>query len=293
MTPLRLRVTEDMQVRNLSPRTQSTYLLPVSLFARYFGQSPHLLGAEQIRDYQVFLATEKMLAPGSIGTAVCALRFLYRVALGKSWDIEEILPAPRQPHKLPVVPSPEEVLQFLDCVAGILHHAILTVCYAAGLRISEAISLRPTDIDSGRMVVRVDQGKGRKDRYVMLSPRLLETLRDYWRRTRPAGREWLFPGRIPGRHISRGAVNRACRTALRRSGIPKALTPHSLRHAFAVHLLESGVDVRTIQLLLGHRSLSTTARYLQVACSRVCSATSPLDLLPRPQPAAEASPTDR
>ena len=227
MTPLRLRMTEDMLVRNLSPRTQSTYLLQVSLFARHFGQSPHLLGPEQIRDYQVFLATDKQLAPGSIGTAVSALRFLYRVTLKKSWDIEEVLPTPRQPHKLPVVPSPEEVLQLLDCVAGILHHAILTVCYAAGLRISEAISLRPTDIDSGRMVVRVDQGKGRKDRYVMLSPRLLETLRDYWRRTRPAGRDWLFPGLIPGRHLSRGAVNRACRAALRRSGIPKPLTPHN------------------------------------------------------------------
>ena len=217
-------MTEDMQVRNLSPRTQSTYLLQVSLFARHFGKPPHLFGPEQIRDYQLFLATEKKLAPGSIGIAVSALRFLYRVTLKKAWDIEEVLPAPRPPHKLPVVARPEEVLHFLGCVAGVRHRAILTACYAAGLRISEAVSLRPTDIDSRRMVARVDQGKGRKDRYVMLSPRLLEILRDYWWRTRPAG-GWPFPGLIPGQHFGRGAVSKASRAALRRSGIPKPLTP--------------------------------------------------------------------
>ena len=292
MTPLRQRMAEDMAVRNLSPCTQSSYIQQVLQFARHFGRSPALLGPEQIRDYQVFLATERKLAPGSIGIAVSALRFLYRVTLRKHWDIPEVLPAPRQPHKLPVVPSPEEVLQFLDCVARTQHRAILTTCYAAGLRISEAVSLRPADIDSARMVIRVEQGKGRKDRYVMLSPRLLEILRDYWRRTRPEG-EWLFPGLMPGSHLTRYAVNAACAKALRLSGIPKPITPHALRHGFAVHLLESGVDVRTIQLLLGHRSLATTARYLQVACSKVCSATSPLDLLPRPQPAGAEPRKDR
>ena len=188
MTPLRQRMTEDMRVRNLSPRTQATYVQQVSLLARHFGQSPHLLGPEQIRDYQVFLATDKQLSPGSIGVAVSALRFLYRVTLHRRWDIPEVLPAPRQPKKLPVVPSPEEVVRFLGCVASTRHRAILTACYAAGLRISEAVSLRPADIDSARMVIRVEQGKGRKDRYVMLSPRLLEILRDYWRKTRPGGR---------------------------------------------------------------------------------------------------------
>ncbi len=138
--------------------------------------------------------------------------------------------------------------------------------------------------------MRVAQGKGRKDRYVMLSPRLLQVLRDYWRRTRPAG-EWLFPGLLPGRHISSEAVEQACHKARRRAGLDKPITPHSLRHGFACHLLESGVDVRTIQLLLGHRSLSTTARYLQVACAKVCAATSPLDLLPRPS--ADGPPADR
>ena len=230
MTLLRKRMTEDMQVRNLSPHTQSTYVLQVSQFARHFGKSPHLPGPEHIRTYQVFPATEKKLAPGSIGIAVAALRFLYRVTLKKRWDMQAVLPTPRQPRKLPVVPSPGEVVQFPDCVAGVHHRAILTACYAAGLRISEAVSLRPTDIDSRRMVIRVDQGKGRKDRYVMLSPRLLEILRDYWRRTRPAG-GWLFPGRIRGRHLGRHAVNDACGEALRRSGLAKPITPHNGKQA--------------------------------------------------------------
>ena len=281
MTPLRRRMADDMQVRNLSPHTQTAYIGQVSRFARHFGRSPEQLGPEQIRAYQVCLATGKQLAPASIAGAVAALRFLYRVTLRKDWDVEEAIPAPRQPQKLPVVPSPDEVRRFLASVRDRSHRAILTACYAAGLRISEAISLRPAAIDSARMVIRVEQGKGAKDRYVMLSPRLLAILRDYWRRTRPAG-DWLFPGQSPDRHISRDAVAQACERALRLSGIPKRLTPHSLRHAFACHLLEAGTDVRTIQLLLGHRSLATTARYLHIATSTVSSSPSPLDLLPRP-----------
>ena len=277
-----------MQVRNLSPHTQESYSGQVARFARHFGRSPEQLGPEQIRVYQVFLATGKKLAPGSIAIAVAALRFLYRVTLKKRWDIPEILPAPKQPQKLPVVPSPAAAVHLLGCVGSVQHRAILTACYAAGLRISEAVSLRPADIDSERMVIRVEQGKGAKDRYVMLSPRLLAILRDYWRRTRPAG-DWLFPGRSPSRPISRDAVGQACDRARRLSGIPKHLTPHSLRHAFACHLLEAGTDVRTIQLLLGHRGLATTARYLRIATSTVCAAPSPLDLLPRPQPAADDS----
>ena len=285
MTPLRRRMTEDMLIRNLSPCTQQSYLDQVTRFANHFQQSPERLGPEQIRDYQLFLAAEKRLAPSSIGIAVSALRFLYGVTLGRDWDIREILPAPKQPSTLPVVPSPEEAVRFLDAVTPSANRAVLTACYAAGLRVSEAVSLRPRDIDSARMVIRVEQGKGAKDRYTMLSQRLLEILRDYWRRTRPEG-EWLFPGLLPGSHLNRHTVARACRKARERAGIDKHLTPHSLRHGFAIHLLENGVDVRTIQMLLGHRSLATTARYLPVARSRVCSATSPLDLLPRPQAAA-------
>jgi len=280
MTYLRQRMIEDMQVRNLSPHTQSSYVQQVSLFARHFGKSPEILSPEDIRTYQLYLTNEKKLAPGSILIAVASLRFLYRVTLHREWTFENIIPAPKKPQTLPVVLSPEEVLQFLGCVQSFKHRTILTICYAAGLRISEATRLIPTDIDSQRMVIRVDQGKGQKDRYVMLSPRLLEILRDWWRVEKP--KQWLFTGDILGKHISKAAVQQACKKAQRLCRISKPITPHSMRHAFAVHLLESGTDVRTIQLLLGHRSLATTARYLRIATSKVCSTSSPLDLLPRP-----------
>jgi site-specific recombinase XerD len=275
-------MTEDMQVRNLALNTQTSYVQQVSLFARHFNKSPEQLGPEDIRTYQVYLTNEKKLAPGSVLIAVAALRFLYRVSLQKDWTFQDIIPAPKKPQKLPVVLSTQEVLQFLGCVGGTKHRAILTTCYAAGLRISEAVRLKPTDIDSQRMVIRVDQGKGQKDRYVMLSARLLEILRSWWRLEKP--RQWLFPSDIPGRHISKDAVEQACQKARRLSGIRKPITPHGLRHAFAVHLLEAGTDVRTIQLLLGHRSLATTARYLRIATTKVCSTSSPLDLLPHPVP---------
>lgn len=280
MTPLRQRMIEDMRIRNLSPNTQDSYLQQVSQFARHFGKSPVELCPEDIRAYQVYLTTERRLAPSSVLIAVSAIRFLYKVTLKTEWTLEDVIPTCKKPQKLPTILSPEEVLQFLECVQNIKHRAILTICYAAGLRISEAICLKPTMIDSQRMVIRVDQGKGQKDRYVMLSPKLLDTLRSYWRATRPA--EWLFPGDRPGQPITRHAVEKACEKARHLCGITKPITPHSMRHAFAVHLLESGTDVRTIQLLLGHRSLSTTARYLRIATSKVCSTSSPLDLLPRP-----------
>ncbi len=280
MTSLRKRMTEDMQVRNLALNTQTSYLQQVSLFARYFDKSPELLGPDDIRAYQVYLTNDRKLATGSILIAVAALRFLYKVSLKKDWAFEDVIPAPKKPEKLPLILSPDEVLHFLGCVGSSKHRAILSSCYGAGLRVSESIRLRAADIDSQRMVIRVDQGKGRKDRYVMLSARLLETLRSYWRAVRP--NEWLFEGDIPGRPIDRSSVELACQKARRLSRITKPVTPHSLRHAFAVHLLEAGTDIRTIQLLLGHRSLSTTARYLRLSASKVCSTSSPLDLLPRP-----------
>jgi integrase/recombinase XerD len=282
MTPLRQRMLEDMQVRNLSPHTQRSYVQQVSQFARHFEKSPEGLGPEEIRAYQLYLTNERKLAVSSTLIAVAALRFLYTVTLKKGWTIADIIPAPKKPQRLPIVLSPEEVLQFLACVPGLKHRAILTTCYAAGLRISEALHLKPTDIDSSRMVIRVEQGKGQKDRYVMLSPKLLELLRAWWHVTRP--QRWLFPSRIPTRPLTRSAVEQVCQQAQRRSRIRKPVTPHSLRHAFAVHLLEAGTDVRTIQLLLGHRSLATTARYLRIATIKVCSTTSPLDWLPRPVP---------
>jgi len=280
MISLRRRMIEDMQIRNLAVNTQESYTQQVFRFAQYFQKSPELLGPEQIRAYQVYLTNEKKLSTGSIVIAISALRFLYRVTLKKDWCFADLIPAPKMPNRLPVILSPEEVLQFLDCVRNRKHRAILTTCYAAGLRISEAIALTPPAIDSKRMVIRVEQGKGKKDRYTMLSPKLLEILRSWWRVEKP--KDWLFPGDFPGQHITRFAVESECRIAQRISKIPKPITPHSLRHAFAVHLLEQGTDIRHIQLLLGHRSLATTAKYLRIATSKVCSTSSPLDLLPRP-----------
>jgi site-specific recombinase XerD len=279
---------DDMQIRHLAASTQRTYVEHVARFARHFGRSPADLGPEEIRAYQLYLATDKQLASSTIVIAVAALRFLYTVTLQQTWAVTVVIPAPKTPDLLPVVLSPAEVVQFLDCVKAPKHHTILTTCYAAGLRISEAVRLTVPAIDSQRMVLRIEQGKGHKDRYVMLSPTLLEILRDWWRVSR--SRPWLFPGDRPGCPITTHAVDKACRQAHRRCGIPKPVTPHSLRHAFAVHLLEAGTDVRTIQLLLGHRSLATTARYLRLTTTKVCATVSPLDLLPRPVPADLPSP---
>jgi site-specific recombinase XerD len=272
---------EDMEIRNLADNTQLSYLQQVSSFAKYFQRSPELLGPDEIRAYQVHVATERKLAPGSLSIIASALRFLYKVTLRCEWVDTEI-PRPKIPLKLPVILSPEEVVHFLESIGGLKHRTILTTAYAAGLRISEVTRLKVTDIDSQRMMIRVDQGKSQKDRYVMLSPRLLEILRAYWKASRPE--EWLFPGDIPGRPITTEAVEQACQKARRVSGIKKPITPHSLRHGFATHLLESGTDVRRIQLLMGHRSLATTARYLKLATTTVCATTSPFDLLPRPEP---------
>jgi site-specific recombinase XerD len=282
MTPLRKRMLEDMQRRNLADRTQATYIEQISLFARHFGKSPEVLGPEDIRTYQLYLTNEKKLAVSSIALATAAMRFVYTVTLNRSWDVERVLPMPKKPQTLPVILSPEEVRHFLNCVVRREARTILTACYAAGLRISEAISLKPADLDSKRMTIRVRQGKGAKDRYVMLSAQLLLILRDWYRCERPA--IWLFPGAIPGTHITRASINRACELAQKRSELSKHVSPHSLRHAFATHLLERGTDLRTIQLLMGHRSLSTTARYLRLATSKVCATRSPLDLLPEPPP---------
>jgi site-specific recombinase XerD len=275
-------MTEDMQVRNLAPLTQSSYVQQVSMFARHFDRSPTDLGLEDIRHYQLYLINQKKLDASLIKVAVSAIRFLYRVTLRRPWDFDQDVPSPKRPRTLPIILSPEEVVHFLGCVVNVKQRTILTTCYAAGLRISEAVHLMPSAIDRQRMVIRIEQGKGRKDRYVMLSPKLLQVLSDYWYRVRPRG--CLFPGDIPGQPITSGAVELACKAAHARSGFSKPVTPHSLRHAFAVHLLESGTDLRTIQLLMGHSSLDTTARYLRIATSKICATTSPLDLLPRPIP---------
>ena len=288
MTPLRQRMIEDMRVRNFSPHTQTTYVLQVSLFARYFHKPPDLLGPEEIRSYQVYLTNEKKLAPGSILIAVAALRFLYKVTLHKDWSFEDIIPAPKKPQKLPIVLSPEEVQHFLGCVANPKHRTILTTCYAAGLRISEAVRLKPTEIDSQRMVIRVEQGKGQKDRYVMLSPKLLEILREWWRMEKP--KPWLFPGDIPGRHITRrcGGV-----------GLPGSASslPHLQTHHPAFHAPRlRGPSARARHRRADHPIAARSSQpgddcpLLDVSPpAKVCSTTSPFDLLPQPV-AAESKP---
>ena len=281
MTLLRQRMLEDMGIRNLAENTQSAYLQQIIAYAKHFHRRPEDLGPEEVRAYQLYLTKTRRLSPSSVSVATGALRFLYKVTLKRDWAVDEI-PMPKRPFRLPVILSPEEVMHFLDSVANPMHRAILMTAYATGLRISEATHLKATDIDSQRMMLRVDQGKARKDRYVMLSPRLLEELRAYWKALRPT--LWLFPGDQPGKPITRSAVEQACQRARRASGIKKPITPHSLRHAFATHLLESGADVRTIQLLLGHRSLATTSRYLKVATTTVCATISPFDLLPKVAP---------
>ena len=189
-TSLRQRMTEDMQVRNLSLLTQSSYVQQVSMFARHFNKSPEVLGIEDIRNYQLYLTNQKKLNASSIKVAVSAIRFLYRVTLGRPWDFDEVVPSPKKPRTLPIILSPEEVVHFLGCVTNVKQRTILTICYAAGLRISEAVHLMPSAIDRQRMVIRIEQGKGRKDRYVMLSPKLLQVLIAYWHAVRPKG--WAF-----------------------------------------------------------------------------------------------------
>jgi integrase/recombinase XerD len=277
VSPLRQRMIEDMVVRNFAFNTQESYLQQVALFARHFGKSPESLGPEEIRAYQLYLAQEKNAAVGTRTVAVSALRFLYGVTLQRDWSVP-LIPAPKKDHRLPVILSPEEVLKLLQCAPSFLHHVISSTMYGTGMRVSETVHLLPSDIDSQRMMIRIQQGKGHKDRYVQLSSKLLELLRCYWRRVRP--QHWMFPGQIPNRPLTRGAVADAITEAAKRAGLTKPVSPHSLRHAYAVHLLETGTDVRRIQLLLGHRSLSTTARYLRLATTTVCATTSPLDLLP-------------
>jgi len=289
MTSLRQRMLDDMRIRNFTQNTQRSYLEQVSRFARHFRRSPEELGPEEVRAYQIHLLEVRELSAGSQSIAAGALRFLYKVTLKRKWAVEYI-PRPKQPIRLPVILSPQEVSRFLNAVGNLKHRVILEVAYAAGLRVSELTHLKVSDIDSKRMVLRVEQGKNQKDRYVMLSPELLERLRAYWKIARP--QNWLFPSKITGEPITRSAVALVCKQAQRRCGIQKPITPHSLRHAFATHLLERGTDLRTIQLLLGHRSLATTSRYLKLATSTVCATRSPFDLLPQPpQPEAPPTPT--
>jgi len=275
VSPLRQRMIEDMSVRNLSPATQRSYVYAVAKFSRFFGRSPDRLGLEDVRTYQVHLVAGGISWP-ALNQTVCALRFFYGVTLKQS-DVPERIPYARQPRKLPVVLSADEVVRFLEAVPSLKSRTALTTAYATGLRASEVASLKVADIDSGRKVIRVEHGKGGKDRYVMLSPQLLGILRTYWRLARPTS--WLFPGRQEDRPIDPQVLHAACRSACAAAGLDKHVTVHTLRHSFATHLLEDGTDIRIIQVLLGHASLSTTARYAQVATHTIGRTASPLDRL--------------
>jgi site-specific recombinase XerD len=275
LSPLRRRMIEDMTVRNLSPATQRSYLSAVSKFSRHFGRSPDHLGLEDVRAFQVHLVATGISWP-SLNQIVCALRFFYGVTLGHDAIPERIAYA-REPQKLPVVLSADEVVRFLEAIPSLKSRTALTTVYAAGLRVSEVVLLKISDIDSHRKVIRVEQGKGGKDRYVMLSPQLLRILRSYWQLTQP--KLWLFPGRDQEHPLVSNVLHAACRSACTAAGLSKEVTVHTLRHSFATHLLESGADVRVIQVLLGHASLASTARYTRVATKTISKTPSPLDRL--------------
>jgi integrase/recombinase XerD len=277
VSPLRQKMTEDLRIRNYSPHTIEAYVRSVANFAKHFGKSPDLLTPEHVREYQLFLIQQQQVSWGTVVQTVCALRFFYQQTLGRKWMID-FIPYPKLPKKLPLVLSQEEVLALLQATTNLRHHTILATIYATGLRVSEAANLLVSDIDSGRQLIAVRQGKGRKDRFVMLSPKLLELLRRYWKTYKPA--PYLFLGDMPGRPISREGIHYICQKAATAAHLTKPATPHSLRHSFATHLLEAGTDLRTIQLLLGHNSLRTTAIYLHVSNLALRSTTSPLDLLP-------------
>jgi integrase/recombinase XerD len=287
MTPLRKRMLEDMQLRNLAPETQRNYIHHVAGFAKYFGKSRELLDLEAVRQYQLYLLNERKLSPETINQYISAIQFLYLTTLEMPWTTE-YFPRVRRAYKLPVVISQEEVLAFFDHVPSLKYRAALMIAYGAGLRVSEVVALQVADIDSQRMLLRVQQGKGQKDRYAMLSPRLLDVLRRYFRAIRPPG-DYLFPSWRKDHHLSTESLQLACREAALRAGIRKRVTVHTLRHSFATHLLENGTDIRIIQVLLGHSQIDTTARYAAVSPQVVAATVSPLDAMGQKAKPAKAA----
>jgi integrase/recombinase XerD len=273
ISPLRRRMIEDMTIRKLAPKTQQGYVRTIKDFTVFLGRSPDSASLEDIRRFQLHLA-QSGAQPPIVNHTVSALRFFFRVTL-KRHDIVEHTTFIRQPRKLPVVLSPEEVARLLNAAPGLKYKAALSVAYGAGLRAAEVVSLKVCDIDSKRMIIRVEQGKGRKDRNVMLSASLLELLRTWWRAERPQG--WLFPGRNPVQPMTTRQLNRACHAAAEAAGIERNVSLHTLRHSFATHLLEQNIDVRVIQVLLGHAKLDSTALYTRVATKTIQQVTSPLE----------------
>jgi integrase/recombinase XerD len=275
VSPLRRRMIDDMTIRNLAPKTQQGYIRIIKNFAAFLGRSPDTASFEDVRRFQLHLAASGV-GTGVLNQAVSALRFFFRITLGRR-NITEHPLFVREPRKLPVVLSPEEVARLLDAAPGLKYKVALSVAYGAGLRASEVVSLKVSDIDSPRMLIRVEPGKGRKDRSVMLSPHLLELLRAWWRAARPQG--WLFPGQNPVNPLTTRQLNRACHAAAARAALDKPVSLHTLRHSFATHLLEQNIDIRVIQVLLGHAKLESTALYTRVATKTIRAIMSPLEHL--------------
>jgi integrase/recombinase XerD len=278
MTPLRQRFIDDMRLGNYSPRTIQSYVAGVVRLAKHFGRSPDQLGPKEIRDFQLELLRQHV-SWSQFNQIVSALRLFFRLTLGRPEHVPFIRYGKR-PKTLPTILSPEEVIRLLDAARPGRDRTMLQTAYACGLRLSELINLQVADIDSARMVVLVRQGKGAKDRLVPLSARLLEVLRAYWREYRP--RPWLFVGRHQGERMCPNTIQRSCQQTIRRAGLTKHASLHTLRHCFATHMLEAGVDLRTLQAIMGHQSLSTTASYLHVSDQRLRQAPSLLDRLMLP-----------
>src|SRR5882762_8961194 len=257
MSPLRRRMIEDMTVRNFAADTQRNYLRAVKNLAIFLGRSPDAATAEDLRLFQLHL-TSTGVRPPTINGTVTALRFFFSVTVDRV-AVTKPLTFVAEPRKIPIVLSPEEVARFLEAAPGAKYKAAFSAAYGAGLRVSEVASLKVSDIDSKRMLLRIEQGKGRQDRFAMLSPQLLELLRDWWRIARP--QVWLFPGQNRVNHLSTRQLNRAVHAAAQMAEITKRVSPHTLRHSFATHLLEQNIDIRVIQVLLGHAKLDTTALY--------------------------------
>ncbi len=275
ISPLRQRMIDDMTARRFTEKVQKDYVRHVKTFAAFLGRSPDTAASEDLRRFQLHMAQQQISA-GSINAAVAALRFFFNVTL-ESPDLVRHLTTVNTPGRAPVVLSQEEVASLLEAAPGLKVKAALSVAYGAGLRVSEVVALKVSDIDSERMTLRVERGKGQRDRYVMLSPQLLELLREWWRAARPQA--WLFPGQNPVNPMSARQLNRAVHAAKNLAGISKRVSTHTLRHSFATHLLEQNVDIRVIQVLLGHAKLETTALYTRVAVNTIRDVTSPLERL--------------
>jgi integrase/recombinase XerD len=278
MGKLRDQMLADLQLRGAIPRTQKTYLREVSNFAKYFNKTPEKLGERELREYLLHLLKERKLSVGTFHFYFCGLKFLYNHTLKRPWVVEKIR-GPKKKKKLPVVLDFSEVESLFSVTANLKHKAILMITYSSGLRESETMRLKITDIDSKRMMVRVQDGKGGKDRYTILSRTALECLRQYWRKYHP--KDWLFEGQKKGTHISARSIQEIFSRAKKRAGITKPASPHTLRHSFATHLVEAGTSLHHIQLLLGHRSPITTTVYLHVSRLNLAQVTSPLDKAPK------------